>query len=120
MKELHINDWKIVENAGSDFYACNGRNSIHFLAEYKGGLYFKILAYYNMQQKRCYSAQRYFYTIIPLVREFAFELLKRGMLWDYNKQVPALETYKKDMFAYYTKCKEKGLSVEPWLESLYN
>lgn len=72
-----------------------------------------------MQQKRCYRAQRYFYTIIPLVREFAFELLKRGMLWDYNKQVSALETYKKDMYSYHIKCKEKGVSVEPWIESLY-
>lgn len=120
MKELRINDWKIVENVGSGFYVCNGRNSIYFRAEYKGGLYFKILSYYSIQQKRCYTAERYFYKIIPIVRELAFELLKRGMLWDYNNQVPALETYKKDMFAYYSKCKEKGLSVEPWLESLYN
>ena len=76
--------------------------------------------YYDMHLKRCYTAQRYFYKIIPLVREMTFELLKNNMLWDYNRQCQALKTYKKDMLPYYTKCTEKGLDIDQWFESLYN
>lgn len=120
MKELKVNEWYITQNSGSDFYACNGGYSIHFQGEYRNGSYFKILSYYDMHLKRCYTVQRYFYKIIPLVREMTFELLKNNMLWDYNRQCPALETYKKDMLPYYTKCTEKGLDIDPWFESLYN
>ena len=111
MKQLKFNDWIITENAGSDFYACNGLHSIHFTAEYKNGIYFNVSNYYDIHLNRCYTASRYLIKIIPLVGEMTFELLKNGWLWDYKNNVPALETYKKDIAPYYKKCMEKGISL---------
>ena len=122
MKELKFNNWIIHENMPSDFYACNGGESIHFQAEYKCGTYFKILSYYDMHTKRCYTAERYHYKIIPLVRSMTFELLKNGFLWDYKCNCPALETYKKDIKPYYDKCMKLGLSLgndENFLNDLF-
>lgn len=113
----NVNGWNVY-NEPHGFYCANNGKTIWFTAEYRNGTYFKIKSYSD--GKRTYTSERYFYKIIPLVREMTFELLKNNMLWDYNRQCPALETYKKDMLPYYTKCKEKGLDISPWLESLYD
>lgn len=41
------------------------------------------------KNNRCYRSPRYHYKYMILVREFAFELLKQGRLWDYVNQCPA-------------------------------
>lgn len=111
MKELKYKEWTIHENAGSQFYACNGTHTISFTAEYKGGTYTRIRSYCDVVKNRCYQSPRYTNKVVPLVQEMAFELLKHGMLWDYNNQCGALETYKRDIESYYRKCKALGLSL---------
>mgnify|MGYP004474848739 CR=1 FL=1 len=120
MNTLSYNGWKITESMPGDFYATNGKYNIHFQAEYKPGLYSKVLGYYDIKKDRYYSAQRFLYKFINLIQEMAFTLLQHGRLWDCKNNCPALKTYKKDMELYYKKCLEKGLSISPFLESLYN
>lgn len=117
---LKYNKWKITEPTTGDFYAANGDYNIHFQAEYKTGLYSKVLGYYDIKKDRYYSAQRFLYKFINIAQEMAFTLLQHGWLWDYKNNCPALKTYKKDMEPYYKKCLEKGLSVSPWMKQLYN
>ena len=112
-----VNGWNVY-NDSHGFYCTNNGKTLYFNAEYRNGTYFKINSYFD--GKRCYTAQRYLIKMIPLVQEMTFELLKRGYLWDYKNDVPALETYKKDMFPYYQKCKNKGLETSLFLETLYN
>lgn len=116
---LKYNEWKISEPTPDVFYATDGRYTIHFEAGYRNGLYSKVIRYYDTLRKRQYSAQRFLYKFIRPVSDIAFILLKNGRLWDYENCCPALKTYKKDMEPYYNKCLKKGLSVEPWLKSLY-
>lgn len=113
---ITVNDWNVY-NESYGFYACNNGKTIVFTAEYRNGTYFKIKSYFN--GKRAYTAQRYHYKLIPLVQEMTFALLQAGYLWDIKNDCPALETYKKDMLPYYNKCKETGMSIAPWIESLY-
>lgn len=106
---MTINNYNVHESVPSSFRAISGKNGIYFTAEYKNGLYFNIKSVWN--EKRTYTAQRYTYKYIGVVREIAFELLKAGKLWDYVNGCPALETYKKDIKPYYDKCKANGLSM---------
>lgn len=113
---LNVDGWNVY-NEPHGFYCCNNGKTLWFTAEYRNGTYFKIKSYSD--GKRVYTAERYFYKLIPLVQEITFKLLQYDKLWDYKNDCPALETYKKDMFPYYQKCKEKGLEPGLWLESLY-
>lgn len=116
---ITVDGWNVY-NEPHGFYCNNNGKTLWFTAEYKNGLYFQIKSYSD--GKRCYTAQRYMYKVIPLVREMAFNLLKAGALWDYKNGCPALESYKKDVAPYYHKCKENGLSLygdAEFLESLF-
>lgn len=114
---ITVDGWDIYNNTYG-FYCCNNGKTLYFHAEYKNGTYFNIKSYYD--GKRCYTAQRYFYKLIPLVQTMTFELLQKNKLWDYKNGCTALETYKKDMLPYYKRCKEKGLETSLFLESLYS
>lgn len=121
MLKLTINNWIIGENGHGLFIARNNDQVIIFQAEYKNGTYFKITSYCD--NNRCYTAERYFYKLIPLVQQFTFELLKNGSLWDYKNNVPALETYKKDIEPYYRKCIENNLPLyddKQFLDQLFS
>lgn len=116
-----MENWILQENIGG----CNFRifnpetkEHIYFTAEYKNGTYCKVLSAWKTDG-RVYQAQRYLYKYIHIAQEYAFELLKSGELWDYNNQVPALESYKKDIKPYYEKCKKLELSIEPFLCELF-
>lgn len=112
-----VNGWNVY-NETHGFYCTRNGHTIWFTAEYKNGTYFKIKSFFD--GKRCYTSQRYFYKLIPLIQEITFQLLQHGFLWDYKNNVPALDTYKKDMFPYYQRCKERGMETGEFLESLYN
>ena len=114
---ITMEGWNVYKDPHG-FYCSNNGKTLWFTAEYRKGTYFSIESYSD--GKRCYTAQRYFYKLIPLVREMTFELLKHGALWDYNNNCPALETYKKDIRPYYQNCKEKGIETSDFLESLFN
>lgn len=120
MKELKYNNWTIYSDTAPLYYACNGTHTISFLAEYRGGTYSKIRSYYDMMKNRCYQSPRYTNKVVPLAQDMTFELLKNGMLWDYNNQCGALETYKRDIEPYYRKCKALGLSLYDDTEFLDN
>ena len=111
MKELKVNGWTIYSDMPSLYYACNGTHTISFKAEYRHGTYTKIRSYYDVAKNRCYQSPRYTKKVEPLVQAMAFELLKNDMLWDYNNQCGALDTYKRDIEPYYRKCKALGLSL---------
>lgn len=111
-----VNEWNVYHEPHG-FYCANNGKTIWFTAEYRNGTYFKIKSYSD--GKRHYISERYFYKLIPLVQEMTFNLLKNGYLWDYKNDCSALDSYKKDMFPYYQKCKEKGLEISLFLESLY-
>ena len=112
-----VNGWNVY-NEPHDFYCANNGKAIWFTAEYRNGTYFNIKSYSD--GKRCYTSKRYFYKIIPIVREMTFKLLQNGYLWDYKNDCPGLDTYKKDMRPYYEKCKQNGMKTSDFLESLYN
>ena len=117
---ITVNGWNVYSEPHG-FYCANNGKTIWFTAEYRKGTYFNVKSYSD--GKRCYTAERYFYKLIPLVREMAFELLKAGKRWDYKNNRPALESYKKDIAPYYNKCKENGLSFygdAEFLEILFN
>ena len=120
MRKLQFNDWTITENAHSDYYACNGGYSIHFQAEYKSGVYTKILNVYDIYNKRCYMASRYHFKYINLVQAMGTALLRDGWLWDYKNQRPALESYKIHIRPYYEKCIELQLPLYDDAEFLHN
>lgn len=68
--------------------------TIGFIAKLKnGGLYSKCSNY--SQNQRHYRAQRYTVKYTRLVCDIAFELLKGGYLWDYDRQCPALDGWNK-------------------------
>lgn len=113
---ITVDGWNVYAEPHG-FYCANAGKTLWFEAEYRGGMYFNIKSYYD--GKRAYTAQRYHYKFIPLVREITFKLLQMGKLWDYKNQCPALETYKKDMRPYYERCKEKGLETSSFLNSLF-
>lgn len=121
MNKLKVDNWNITVNGCDQFVARSKDQVIIFQAEYKNGTYFKITSYCD--GNRCYTAQRYFYKLIPLVQQFTFELLKNGSLWDYKNNVPALVTYKKDITPYYNECIKKGLPLygdAEFLHGLFN
>lgn len=115
-----VDGWNVY-NEPHGFYCSNNGQTLWFTAEYRKGTYFKIKSYFD--GKRCYTSERYFYKLIPLIQTITFELLKNDLLWDYKNDCPALETYKKDIEPYYRKCKENNLSLykdTAFLESLFN
>ena len=114
---LTIDGWNVY-NEPHGFYCSNNGKTLWFTAEYRNGTYFQIKSYFD--GKRAYQAAKYHYKLIPLVQEITFKLLTKGVLWDYKNNCPALETYKKDMYPYYQKCKEKGLETSLFLDSLYS
>jgi hypothetical protein len=121
-KPLIYKEWKITEVNNPIFKANNGDYVITFEVEYKYGMYDKIKGVYDINKNRYYTAERYFYKYIPLIREIAFDLLKNNLLWDYVNNCTALTTYKKDIAKYYYICKEKGLSLygdTEFLDSLF-
>lgn len=123
MKIINYENYKIDCINGCDFTAFGKDYNIRFLAEYKKGCYSKVISIYDNDKKRCYKSQRYFYKFLPLISDITFELLKNGMLWNYEDNEPALKTYKKDIEPYYKECKEKGLSLyndEEFLNNLFN
>lgn len=115
-----VDGWNVYEETYG-FYCANNGKTLVFEAEYRSGTCFRIKSYFD--GSRAYTAQRYFYKLIPLVQKMTFELLKNNKLWDYKNDHPGLDTYKKDIEPYYNKCKEKGLSLyndAEFLESLFN
>ena len=113
---LVFDGWSIYKEPNG-FYCANDGKTIWFDSEYTYGTRFKIHSFSD--GKRCYTSPRYFYKIIPLVREITFELLKNGHLWDNAHDCNGLISYKKDMLPYYMRCKEKGLAIDGWFENLY-
>ena len=69
---MTINNYNVQESVPGSFRAISGKNGIYFTAEYKNGLYFNIKSVWD--EKRTYTAQRYTYKHIPVVREIAFSL----------------------------------------------
>ena len=121
MKTINFNTYEITDLKNGNFTATDGKICILFTAEYRKGCYSQIKSIYK--GTRLYKSQRYFYPYIALVSDMTFELLKAGLLYDFQNKVQALETYKKDIEPYYKECKEKGLSLyndTEFLESLFN
>ena len=115
-------DWCIRQINGSRFTANNGEVTITFEAEYKNGLYYKIICVHNHDSNRTYSALRYFNKYYRHIVPISFVLFKKNYLWDYQNNQSALKTYKKDITPYYNRCKELGLSFyddEPFIEELF-
>ena len=111
-----VDGWNVYQETHG-FYCAKQGKTLWFDAEYRNGTYFKIKSYFD--GKRVYQAQKYHYKLIPLVQEMTFKLLVNGYLWDYKNDCPGLETYKKDMYPYYLKCKEKGMNPGLFLTSLF-
>ena len=115
-----VEGWNVYREPWG-FYCANNGKTLGFTAEYRNGLYSKLLSYYD--GKRAYHAQRYLIKMIPLVSKIAFELLKNNELWDEKNDCPALDTYKKDIEPYYRKCIDKGLPLyndTEFLNNLFN
>lgn len=97
MDIVNVNGAEIkVENVNSCLYrAFLSDCVVFFSAEYKNGTYSKIKSV--TKGGKTYSAQRYHYQYIPVVRDIAFALLKADKLWDYARQQPALISYNADL-----------------------
>ncbi len=72
-----------VERQGVTNFVLNTNDyRIGFVAEIRnGGLYFKPNWNYCKNKDRRYNAMRYQYKFIPLIREVAFKMRKKGMLY---------------------------------------
>ena len=122
MKKANILFYQVEEITAPLFRAINDDYIITFESEYKSGVYSKIKSVYNKKNNRAYTAQRYFYKFIGEIQTISNSMLRRGWLWDYKNNVPALQTYKKDIAPYYYKCKAAGLPVykdQRFLEVLF-
>lgn len=122
MKTIYFDGWKIEEITAPLYRARNDRYTIVFYAEYIRGVYAKIKNVYDEKTGRNYTAWRYLTKYAHIAQRAAFELLKAGKLYDYNNNVPALTTYKKDIAAYYKKCVQNNLPLygdEEFLKELF-
>lgn len=82
------NEYKIFEaHPAALFRAIGNGIEIFFQAEGRnGGTYFHIKSV--TKNGRTYTAQRYHYPYIAIVREASFILRQNNELWDYVKQCP--------------------------------
>lgn len=121
-KPFKYKEWDIEEVNNPKFRAINDEVIILFEAEYKNGLYYKIISVTTLKNNRTYTALRYFHKYYYYVMKIAFELLKNNYLWDYKNHQLAVDSYKKDLEPYYKSCKEVGLSFyddEAFIEDLF-
>ena len=84
LKNEVIDGYKVTCESG--FYiAKNDDVTIVFTVRGGEGLYFNIDYIYNHNTMKTYRSPRYHYKYIIPIREIAFELAKRGCVWNYKE-----------------------------------
>ncbi len=89
-KHIKLLNFNVTSN-GHYFIAKNDEIELHFIAEYRLGLYSNVLKV--IRNGRVYQARRYHYKYVSIAQGLAYQLLINNVLWDYNNNRPAIDNY---------------------------
>lgn len=91
-KPIKLLDFNVISN-GHYFIAKNDKIELHFIAEYRTGVYSNVLKV--IKNGRVYQARRYHYKYVSIAQGLAYQLLINNVLWNYKNNEPAIDDYLK-------------------------